>query len=285
VKKMVYPMEDGLQLEVEEEWDDMVLPDLSYVYPRLVETFELLAKGHGRSRFKTSGGEWQSSLEAGLPEGDYLRLASTIAETCPTAPAFVRDAPGLEHLARRLCRIADWARIDRKRIRALVKRKAMEAMTRCAQHAGSVEVAMGSISAQLGLRAQLVRVEARALRAEAEVAKLLGDIDTMKEKLKAAEDTDKKYDEIKKGIENLSKRQDGIYYEEEKQRNVALACERLHRRLTDGEKKIAPSSWQGEQAARAVLDEMRAEGRLLPYIQERRLLDLYGKWKREKELE
>lgn len=79
------------------------------------------------------------------------------------------------------------------------------------------------------------------------------------------------------------KRLDGSYYEEEKKRNVALACQRLHDRLTAG--KIAPSSWRGEQAARAVLDEMRAEGRLLPHIQERRLLDLYGKWKREKGLD
>ena len=80
-----------------------------------------------------------------------------------------------------------------------------------------------------------------------------------------------------------AKRLDGSFYEEEKNRNVELACQRLHDRLTAG--KIAPTSWRGEQAARAVLDEMRAEGRLLPYIQERRLLDLYGKWKRAKGLD
>ena len=151
VTKMVYPMEDGLKLEVEMEWDDMVLPGLARVYEDLIRTFSHLANGGGRGwGVDTRPGKRESIAEGMLPAEDDADLH--LAETCSTAPAFVRDAPELARLARRLCRLADWA--------GAVRGKAMDAWVECARNGAFVEAAMGSIAAQLGLLAELERTRA-----------------------------------------------------------------------------------------------------------------------------
>ena len=145
---------------------DSVLLDLTLVYERLCNVFGDLAAGRGRA-WTVDRGERRQLVACSLPADEDLRL---VREEGATAPGFVRDAVPLADLARRLCRIAEWAGIEKRRARGLVARLARAELATCAEYRGRVTGALELSLVRDTVAAQVADAEARAAEAEARAA-------------------------------------------------------------------------------------------------------------------